>query len=229
MATEEIRFGDNDRLAARVAAMISADACILLSDVDGLYNADPTSNPDAEHRPVVNKIDDAIRAMAGTARPGHGTGGMVTKIQAAEICTDAGCHMAIALGTVSNPLSELEKGARCTWFLSAGEPRAARKKWIGATLKPSGRIVIDAGAVTALKSGKSLLPAGVTKVEGTFERGDTVDVVDENGQVLGKGLSAFGSEDATQIKGRRSSEIEGILGFKGRSEIIHRDDLVLTP
>lgn len=228
VATEEIRFGDNDRLAARVAAMISADACVLLSDVDGLYTADPATTPEAKHIPVVDAVDSTIRNMAGTARPGHGTGGMVTKIQAAEICMDAGCHMAIALGSEMNPLAALQNGKPCTWFVSSREPRAARKQWISATLKPSGRIVVDNGAVSALQSGKSLLPAGVVSVEGTFDRGDSVEVVDTNGQVLGKGLIAFGSEDACLIKGKRSSEIESIVGYAGRSEIIHRDDLVLA-
>ena len=227
VATQEIRFGDNDRLAARVAAMISADACILLSDVDGLYSSDPAQNLGAQHIAFVDKIDDEIRGMAGAARPGHGTGGMVTKLQAAEICTDAGCHMAIALGSVSNPLSALQGGKPCTWFVSSAEPKAARKKWIGGTLEPSGRMVIDDGAVDALNKGKSLLPAGVVAVEGNFQRGDTVAITNRAGHQLGKGLSAFGFADAKQIMGKRSSEIEGVLGYKGSSEIIHRDDLVL--
>ena len=227
VATEEIRFGDNDRLAARVAAMIGADVCVLLSDVDGLYNSDPATNPDADHIDIVDRVDDSIHAMAGQARPGHGTGGMVTKLMAADVCMDAGCHMAIALGSLSNPLSALEQGQRCTWFVSGAEPRAARKRWISGSLKPAGRLIIDAGAVTALENGKSLLPAGVVEVEGMFDRGDPVAIVDESGAVLGKGLSAFGAQDAQLIKGRRSNELEGILGYKGRSEIVHRDDLVL--
>ena len=227
VATEEIRFGDNDRLAARVAAMIGADACVLLSDVDGLYNSDPATNPDADHIPTVERVDDRIHAMAGQARPGHGTGGMVTKLMAAEVCTDAGCHMAIALGSLSNPLSALEQGQRCTWFVSAAEPGSARKRWIGGSLKPAGRLIIDAGAATALENGKSLLPTGVVAVEGTFDRGDPVAIVDQSGAILAKGLSAFGAQDAQLIKGRRSNELEGILGYKGRSEIVHRDDLVL--
>ncbi len=225
VATEEIRFGDNDRLAARVAAMIGADACVLLSDVDGLYDSDPATNSDAKHIPYVERVDDGIHTMAGEARAGHGTGGMVTKLMAAEVCMDAGCHLAIALGSLSNPLSALEQGQRCTWFVSAAEPRAARKRWIGGSLKPTGRLVIDDGAATALENGKSLLPAGVVAVEGTFERGDPVAIVSENGTILGKGLSAFGAQDAQLIKGRRSNELERILGYKGRSEIIHRDDL----
>lgn len=227
VATQEIRFGDNDRLAARVAAMIGADVCVLLSDVDGLYTCDPAMNPDAEHVPVVGRIDKDIQLMAGIVRPGHGTGGMVTKLMAAEICMGAGCHLAIALGTVSNPLSVLSSIKRCTWFVSTAEPRAARKRWIAGTLNPSGRLIIDEGAQKALENGKSLLPAGVVAVEGVFERGDPIAIVRHDGEVLGKGLSAFGSADIQLIKGRRSAELENILGYKGRSEIVHRDDLVL--
>ncbi|MBT4740623.1 MAG: glutamate 5-kinase [Rhodospirillaceae bacterium] len=228
VATTEIRFGDNDRLAARVAAMIGADACILLSDVDGLYASDPTDNPDAEHRPQVKVIDDAVRAMAATAKPGHGTGGMVTKLMAADICMAAGCHMAIALGTVMRPLDALENGALCTWFVSAAEPRAARKKWIAGTLNPTGKLVVDDGAAKALSAGKSLLPAGVIDIEGEFGRGDAVVIVGQDGSILGKGLSAFSAEDARRIKGHRSDALEGILGYQGRSEVVHRDDLVLN-
>ncbi len=227
VATQEIRFGDNDRLAARVAAMIGADVCILLSDVDGLYTADPNKDAAAQHLPVITTIDAATRDMAGTAKPGHGTGGMVTKLAAAEICMGAGCHMAIARGTVFNPLAALEQGAKCTWFISAAEPRTARKQWIAGALNPTGKLVIDAGAVEALKAGKSLLPAGVVKVTGTFDRGDTVAIVNQEGVVLGKGLIAFGADDVSRIKGHRSSELEQILGYKGRSEVVHRDDLVI--
>lgn len=227
VATQEIRFGDNDRLAARVAAMAGADVCVLLSDVDGLYTADPAADPNAEHLATVTKVDESVRAMAGAAKPGHGTGGMVTKLMAAEICMDAGCHMAIARGTVMNPLSAMEQGARCTWFVSAAEPRAARKKWIAGTLNPSGRLVIDEGAITALNNGKSLLPAGVVDIVGTFERGDAVAIVGADGQVIGKGLSAFSAADAALIQGHRSDALEEILGYQGRAEIVHRDDLVL--
>lgn len=227
VATQEIRFGDNDRLAARVAAMAGADTCILLSDVDGLYTADPALNSKAKHLPIITKLDDEIREMAGSAKPGHGTGGMVTKLMAAEICMDAGCHMAIARGTVMNPLSALEKGATCTWFVSAAEPRAARKKWIAGTLNPSGKLVIDDGAVTALSNGKSLLPAGVIDVKGEFDRGDAVDITTSDGRVIGKGLSALNAADAALVKGKRSDALEGILGYQGRAEIVHRDDLVL--
>ncbi len=227
VATQEIRFGDNDRLAARVAAMIGADACILLSDVDGLYTADPNTDAAAQHLPVITTIDAATRLMAGTAKPGYGTGGMVTKLAAAEICMGAGCHMAIARGTVFNPLTELERGAQCTWFVSAAEPRTARKQWIAGTLNPTGKLVIDAGAVAALKAGKSLLPAGVIEVTGAFDRGDAVTIVNQEGAVLAKGLTAFGVEDVSRIKGHRSDGLEQILGYKGRSEVVHRDDLVM--
>jgi len=227
VATQEIRFGDNDRLAARVAAMVGADVCVLLSDVDGLYASDPVANPEADHIPRVDRIDERIQGMANEAKPGHGTGGMVTKLMAAEICMDAGCHMAIALGKVNNPLSALEDRARCTWFVSAAEPRTARKRWIRGSLKPAGRLIIDAGAAEALANGKSLLPAGVVSVEGEFERGDPVAIVGEDGAVIGTGLSAFCSADARLIMGRRSGDLEDILGYKGRSELVHRDDLVL--
>lgn len=227
VATTEIRFGDNDRLAARVAAMIGADVCVLLSDVDGLYTADPNAEPNAEHLSEVTVIDETVRGMAASAKPGHGTGGMVTKLMAADICMAAGCHMAIALGTVSNPISALENGAQCTWFVSSAEPRAARKTWISGTLHPTGKLVVDDGAAKALSSGKSLLPAGVVDVEGVFERGDAVTIASQNGAVLGKGLSAFCAEDVKRIKGHRSDALEDILGYQGRSEVVHRDDLVL--
>ena len=227
VATTEIRFGDNDRLAARVAAMIGADVCVLLSDVDGLYTADPSDNPDAKHIPEIKIIDDSVRSMATAARPGHGTGGMVTKLMAADICMSAGCHMAIARGTVNNPLSALENGARCTWFISAAEPRVARKTWIAGTLNPTGIVVIDGGAANALAQGKSLLPAGVADVKGNFERGDAIAISDNAGRILGKGLSAFSADDVRRIKGLRSDALEGVLGYQGRSEVVHRDDLVL--
>ena len=221
VATTEIRFGDNDRLAARVAAMIGADVCVLLSDVDGLYTADPTDNPDAIHIPEIKIVDDSVRSMAAAAKPGHGTGGMVTKLMAADICMSAGCHMAIARGTVNNPLSALENGARCTWFISAAEPRVARKTWIAGTLNPTGTVVIDGGAANALAEGKSLLPAGVADVKGNFERGDAIAISDNAGRILGKGLSAFSADDVRRIKGLRSDALEGVLGYQGRSEVVH--------
>jgi glutamate 5-kinase len=227
VATNEIRFGDNDRLAARVAQMISADALVLLSDIDGLYTADPRRDPAARHLPAVPALTPEIEAMAGEAPLGYSSGGMVTKLVAARIAMGAGCRMAIALGRDLHPLRALEEGARCTWFVPAAEPRTARKRWIGGSLKPVGALVIDEGAVRALEAGKSLLPAGVVAVRGAFQRGDAVMVETRDGRRLGQGLSAYPSDDARAIAGHRSQEIEGILGLRGRDEMIHRDDLVL--
>jgi glutamate 5-kinase len=227
VATAEIRFGDNDRLAARVAQMISADTCILLSDIDGLYTADPRANPDATLVPEVREITTDVEAMAGVTTTGFGSGGMVTKIMAAKICMGAGCRMAIAPGKPLHPLQVLEDGGRSTWFVPNAEPRAARKRWIGGSVQPLGIIIVDDGAVSALHSGKSLLPAGVVDVSGAFERGDAVEVRTKDGRVIGKGLSAYAADDMRAIKGRKSDEIEAILGFRGRSEVIHRDDLVV--
>ena len=227
VATNEIRFGDNDRLAARVAQMISADALVLLSDIDGLYTADPRQDPAARHLPAVETLTPEIEAMAGQAPVGYSSGGMVTKLVAARICMGAGCHMAIAYGRDPHPLHALDEGARCTWFNPAAEPRTARKRWIGGSLKPVGTLVIDAGAARALRDGKSLLPAGVVTVHGDFHRGDAVTVEARDGTRLGQGLSAYAADDARRIAGHRSEKIEGILGFRGRDEMVHRDDLVL--
>jgi len=227
VATEEIRFGDNDRLAARVSAMIGAEICVLLSDVDGLYTSDPLVNKDAEHIPWVKKIDDSIRGMAGDANSSYGSGGMITKLLAAEICMNSGCHMVISPGTQNHPLLSLEKGGKSSWFLSDAEPKAARKKWISGMITSGANFIIDEGAVDALTNGKSLLPAGVIDVEGQFERGDAVAVINKNGQIIAKGLSAFSSSDSQKILGCKSEMLEKILGFQGRSEIIHRDDLVV--
>jgi len=227
VATDEIRVGDNDRLAARVAAMISADALILLSDVDGLYSSDPLSNPDAEWVSVVEEITPEIDAMAGQAVSSVGTGGMVTKLMAARIAMGAGCRMAITQGRTDNPVRRLEEGARCTWFLPKSTPRAARKEWIAGSLKPLGAVVIDAGAEGALGSGKSLLPAGVTAVEGDFGRGDPIVVCCADGRRVAQGLTAYSSWDIERIKGHKTSEIEGLLGYRGRDEVLHRDDMVL--
>ena len=227
VATAEIRFGDNDRLAARVAQMISADTCILLSDIDGLYTADPRAHPGAALVPEVREVTPEIEAMAGATTTGFGSGGMVTKIMAAKICMGAGCRMAIAPGKVLRPLTALEAGGRATWFLPAAEPRAARKRWIAGSVQTRGVIVVDDGAVTALNGGKSLLPAGVVDVAGDFERGDAVEVRTKDGRVVGKGLSAYAAGDMRAIKGHKSDDIENILGFKGRTEVIHRDDLVV--
>jgi glutamate 5-kinase len=228
VATEEIRFGDNDRLAARVAQMISADTLVLFSDVDGLYTADPRRDADARHIPVVHEITREIEAMGGEAPLGYSSGGMVTKLTAAKIALGAGCRMVIARGEAMRPLAALAGGARCTWFLPPATPPAARKRWIAGSLAPLGAIKIDAGAVKALRSGKSLLPAGVCEVSGEFERGDPVVVRDPLGAEIARGLSAYSAVDLDRIKGHRSGEIEAILGFHGRDEAIHRDDLVLS-
>jgi len=227
VATAEIRFGDNDRLAARVAQMISADTLVLLSDIDGLYTADPRIDPKATLVPEVREVTPEIEAMAGVAGTSHGSGGMVTKIIAAKICMTAGCRMAIAPGRPMRPLTVLRQRGRCTWFLPAAEPRAARKQWIAGSVLPAGVLTVDGGAVTALLSGKSLLPAGVVDVTGTFNRGDTVEVRGPDGRVIGRGLTAYADADVRLIMGHRSEEIEAILGFRGRSEVIHRDDLAV--
>lgn len=227
VATAEIRYGDNDRLAARVAQMASADCLVLLSDVDGLYSADPNLDPAAEFFPEVHGITPRIEAMAGGSASDVGSGGMVTKIAAARIALDAGCRMCIASGHPLNPLKRIEAGARCTWFIPDATPVTARKQWIAGALKPAGILHIDAGAEGALRRGRSLLPAGVTAVRGTFERGDAVDVVDAAGRVIARGLAAYSSADVQQIMGRRSGEIEQLVGYRGRDEVVHRDDLVL--
>jgi glutamate 5-kinase len=227
VATAEIRFGDNDRLAARVAEMTQADQLILLSDIDGLYTADPRRDQAAEHIPLVKAITPAIEAMGGEPPPGYSSGGMRTKLAAARIATQAGCAMAIAFGHIEHPLAALQNGVRCTWFLAAPEGRNARKRWIAGALAPLGALVVDAGAARALAAGRSLLPAGVRGVEGAFERGDPVVVRGPDGRALARGLSAYASADAERIAGHRSDEIESILGWRGRDEIIHRDDLVL--
>ncbi len=228
VATAEIRYGDNDRLAARVAQMMSADCLILLSDVDGMYTADPTKNPNAEFLSEIRAITPEIERMAGGVTSDVGTGGMATKVAAAKIAVAAGCHMCIARGRELHPLRRIEDGGRCTWFYPSVSPQTVRKQWIAGTLKPAGEIFVDAGAARALLSGKSLLPAGVVRVRGVFERGDAVIVRDEQGVELARGLSAYSNVDADRLKGRKSAEIEALLGYRGRDELIHRDDLVLT-
>ena len=227
VATEEIRFGDNDRLAARVAQMISADTLILLSDIDGLYSNDPRGNDAAEFVSEVREITPEITAMAGEAPPGYSSGGMVTKLDAARIALGAGCAMAIADGKRLRPIKAIMDGARCTWFPSTAQPRAARKNWIAGSVSPSGQITIDDGAARALSGGKSLLPAGVTAVNGAFQRGDLVIIQDRAGRAVGRGLTAYSADDARRIIGHKSREIEALLGYRGRDEMIHRDDLVL--
>ena len=227
VATAEIRFGDNDRLAARVAEMMEADQLVLLSDIDGLYTADPRRDPGARHIPVVPAMTPEIDAMGGEPPPGYSSGGMRTKLVAARIATNAGCAMAIALGHRPHPLRALLEGAACTWFLPREDGRSARKRWIGGSLAPLGSLTVDAGAARALSAGRSLLPAGVRAVAGDFTRGDAVRVVSPEGMELARGLSAYSAEDARRIMGHRSEEIEAILGWRGRDELIHRDDLVL--
>jgi glutamate 5-kinase len=227
VATAEIRFGDNDRLAARVAEMMQADILLLLSDIDGLYTADPRNDPDAKHIPIVEAMTPEIDAMGGAPPPGYSSGGMRTKLVAAHIATKAGCAMAIALGHRQNPIAAIEAGAKCTWFLPAPEGRSARKNWIAGHLAPQGVITIDDGAARALARGSSLLPAGIKSVSGTFERGDAVDVLSLSGARIARGLAAYSSVDAAVIAGHRSEDFEALLGFRGRDEVIHRDDLVL--
>ncbi|MBI2239283.1 MAG: glutamate 5-kinase [Magnetospirillum gryphiswaldense] len=227
VATTEIRFGDNDRLAARVAQMSGADSLVLFSDIDGLYTADPRKNPDAGFLAQVTEITPEIEAMAGDPGSSVGTGGMVTKLTAAKICLSAGCRMAICKGDPLHPLTALENGARSTWFLPSATPKTARKQWIAGSMSPLGSLHLDEGAVRALASGKSLLPAGVRAVDGEFDRGDCVLVRDAQGRVVARGLSAYSSDDARLIMGRKSADIESVLGFRGRDEIIHRDDLVM--
>jgi glutamate 5-kinase len=227
VATAEIRYGDNDRLAARVAQMAGAECLVLLSDVDGLYSADPNKEPRARIIAEVRHITADIEAMAGRSASLVGSGGMTAKILAAKIAVAAGCHMCIAAGHHRHPLRRLEEGAACTWFVPSATPLAARKQWIVGTLRPAGAITIDAGALRALLGGKSLLPAGVTGARGRFERGDTVSVLSADGAEVARGIIAYSDTDAARIMGRKSSEIEQLLGFRGRDEMIHRDDLVL--
>ena len=227
VATSEIRYGDNDRLAARVATMMSADLLVLLSDVDGLYTAPPATAPDARHIPVVERITAEIEAMAGSAGSELSRGGMQTKIEAGKIATAAGTTMVIASGRAQNPLRRIAAGEACTWFLPEANPVTARKTWISGRLETRGVLTIDDGAVRALRSGKSLLPAGVRKVEGRFQRGDAVAIIGPGGEEIGRGLVAYDMADAERLAGRNSREIASILGFAGRAEMIHRDDMAL--
>ena len=228
VATAEIRYGDNDRLAARVAQMVSADCLVLLSDVDGLYTADPTHDPGAQFIPEVSRITPEVEAMAGGSASDVGSGGMATKVLAAKIAVAAGCHMCVAAGREAHPLRRVESGGRCTWFLADGSPVAARKQWIAGMLKPTGELSVDDGAARALRAGKSLLPAGVVQVTGRFDRGDAVVVKDPAGREVARGLAAYSSVDAERMCGRKSGELEALLGYRGRDEMIHRDDLVLV-
>jgi glutamate 5-kinase len=227
VATAELRYGDNDRLAARVAQMAGADCLVLLSDVDGLYTADPNRNPQAQLIERVTRLTPEIEAMGGRSNSTVGSGGMATKLAAARIALNAGCHLCIASGHLRHPIRRIEKGARCTWFIPNATPIAARKQWIAGTLRPAGAVHIDAGALKALRSGKSLLPAGVTATLGRFEGGDTVSVLSADNTEVARGLSAYSDAEAARIIGRQSSEIEALLGYRGPDELIHRDDLVI--
>jgi glutamate 5-kinase len=227
VATEEIRYGDNDRLAARVSEMTSADCLVLLSDVDGLHESDPATNPDAALIPEVHEITPELESICGRSRTEYGSGGMATKLAAARICMSAGCATLIANGLQLAPLLAVENGGPCTWFLPKETPLAARKQWIAGSLTTRGALTIDAGAERALSEGKSLLPVGVVAVDGRFSRGDAVSIKGSNGRELGRGLAAYGSDDAQVIQGQRSQDIERLLGYRGRDEMIHRDNLVL--
>jgi glutamate 5-kinase len=227
VATTEIRYGDNDRLAARVATMTSADLLVLLSDINGLYDAPPHLRADAKLIPMIERITPEIEQMAGSAGSELSRGGMQTKIEAGKIATTSGTHMVIASGRIEHPLRAIAQGAPCTWFLTPANPVTARKRWIAGSLEPRGTLTVDAGAVAALRSGRSLLPAGVIRVDGRFARGDAVVVRGPDGGEVGRGLVAYDAEDAERIKGRSSSDIVVILGLEGRAEMIHRDDLVI--
>ncbi len=243
VATAEIRYGDNDRLAARVATMVSADLLVLLSDIDGLYSADPRHDPDARHFPVIEALTPEIMAMAGGAPIGYSSGGMVTKLEAARIALGGGCHMVIAKGDLDHPLRQLEKtpgqlettagnekSSRSTWFLPSATPQAARKRWIGGVLDPKGRLRVDQGAAQALRRGSSLLPKGITAVEGYFERGDPVEILEQDPQkhqIIAIGLCAYSSAETARILSCHSDEIASVLGYAGRNAVVHRDDLSL--
>ena len=228
VATTEIKFGDNDRLAARVATMISADCLVLLSDIDGLYTAPPATNPGARHIPRIDHITPEIEAMAGNAGSTLAKGGMATKIAAAKIATNAGTSMVIADGSDYNPLKAIIDGAKCSWFIASSNPITERKRWINGHLEPHGSLTLDGGAVRALHSGKSLLPAGVTAVNGTFFKGDAVILRGPDGEEIARGLIAYDRDEAEKIKGCKSSQITALLGYDGRAELIHRDDMVLS-
>ncbi|MUH05045.1 glutamate 5-kinase [Commensalibacter melissae] len=229
VATSEIRFGDNDRLAARVAEMVKADRLILFSDIDGLYTADPKTNPSAKHLASIPELTPQIYAMGGKAPTGYSSGGMATKLAAAKIATTAGCAMAIAYGKLLHPLKALQEGARCSWFLPNRKPYPARKRWIAGSISTKGTIFIDNGAEKALKNGKSLLPAGIIKVEGHFQRGDIIKIANKNGKIVGNGISTYDSSEITQIIGLQTDKINSQLGWDGPNEVIHHDDMVIIP
>lgn len=228
VATTEIRYGDNDRLSARVASMVSADCLVLLSDIDGLYTAPPNENPNATHIPFVTEITPEIEAMAGDAGTELSKGGMKTKVEAGKIALGAGTNMVITTGKIMHPLRAIADGAKVTWFLAKSDPVTAKKRWLAGQLVPAGQVFLDAGAEKALLSGKSLLPAGVSRIEGHFDRGDAVVIRSAAGVELGRGLIAYASEEAQRIIGKKSSEIAAILGYEGQDTLIHRDDMALN-
>ena len=228
VATAEIKYGDNDRLSARVASMVSADCLVLLSDIDGLYTAPPADNPNATHIPLVTEITAEIEAMAGDAGTELSKGGMKTKIEAGKIALGAGTNMVITTGKVMHPLRAIAEGSKVTWFLAKSDPVTAKKRWIAGQLEPAGTLHIDAGAEKALMSGKSLLPAGIKRVDGDFDRGDAVIIRGADGRELGRGLAAYPKSEAERIIGRKSGEIAAILGYEGTPELIHRDDMALN-
>jgi len=227
VATEEIRYGDNDRLAARIAQLVMADALILLSDVDGFYTSDPGSNAAAEHIPEVSSISNDTLAMAGETRSDIGSGGMATKVQAASIATHAGCSTIIASGVIQHPLQALNDGARCTVFRASATPAAARKQWLAGVLEVRGELQLDGGAVRALREGNSLLPVGVSAVAGKFSRGDVVILKNAAGTDIGRGLAEYSDAEAVRLIGLRSDQIEAVLGYRGRAVMVHHDELVL--
>ncbi|CAN7241688.1 glutamate 5-kinase [Ensifer sp. ENS07] len=228
VATTEIRYGDNDRLAARVATMVGADLLVLLSDIDGLYTAPPHLDPNARFLETIAEITPEIEAMAGGAASELSRGGMRTKIDAGKIATTAGCAMIIASGKPNHPLAAIEDGARSSWFAPSGSPVTARKTWIAGQLLPAGTLAVDAGAEEALRSGKSLLPAGVRDVTGSFSRGDTIAILGTSGREIARGLAGYDADEARQIAGKKSAEIAAILGYAGRAAMVHRDDMVMT-
>ena len=229
IATAEIRFGDNDRLAARIAQMIGADQLVLLSDIDGLYDSDPRSNPEARHLPVIDQLTPEIMAMGGNPPPGYSSGGMRTKLLAASMATQSGCAMVIAQGAMNHPLCAVLEGGRCSWFLPAEEALTARQQWIAGGLKPGVALVVDAGAREALKQGSSLLPVGLVRVEGIFSQGEPVPILDEDGTCLAHGLPAYDSDEVARLVGCQSDEIAGIIGHEGPDVIVHRNDLAMMP
>lgn len=228
VATAELKFGDNDRLAARVAAMISADLLVLFSDIDGLYSADPRKKADAQFIERVDALTPDILAMGGGSASEISNGGMKTKLDAAQMALAAGCHMVIAKGDDQHALKKLGQGGRATWFVAGTRPQLARKHWIATSVQGKGGVVIDEGAERALTQGKSLLPAGVVKISGTFGRGDTITVTNMTGTLIARGISAYTSDEAQQIMGKKTGAIEALLGYAGRDTLIHRDDLALV-